>query len=70
CPSKKCRMCAVLLRSKVSCPGVRLMAYEDIYLSVRFMGQFRQSECLPAVFPLDPGDIAVMLECEPLRIDM
>uniref|UniRef100_A0A3B3ZX27 Spermatogenesis-associated protein 6 N-terminal domain-containing protein n=1 Tax=Periophthalmus magnuspinnatus TaxID=409849 RepID=A0A3B3ZX27_9GOBI len=66
-------MCAL-----VSCPGVRLMACEDIYLSVCFMGQFRQTQCLPAVFPLlfhekmtfekifryaiDPGDIAVMLE--------
>ncbi|XP_072314576.1 spermatogenesis associated 6-like protein [Eucyclogobius newberryi] len=70
----------------VSCPGVRLMAYEDMYLSVRFMGQFRQSECLPAVFPLmfhekmtfekifryavDPGDIAVMLEYETVRIEL
>ncbi|KAK7910245.1 hypothetical protein WMY93_014929 [Mugilogobius chulae] len=70
----------------VSCPGVRLMPCEDIYLSVRFMGQFRQSQCLPAVFPLlflekmtfekifryavDPGDIAVMLEYETVRIEL
>lgn len=37
---------------QVSCPGVRLPDKHDIYLSVCFLGQYRQSECLPAVFPL------------------
>uniref|UniRef100_A0A3Q1FJQ3 Spermatogenesis associated 6-like n=1 Tax=Acanthochromis polyacanthus TaxID=80966 RepID=A0A3Q1FJQ3_9TELE len=62
----------------VSCPGVHLAAKHDVCLSMCFMGQYRQSESLPAVFPLlfhekmtfekifrhavDPGDIAVMLE--------
>uniref|UniRef100_A0A3Q3A859 Spermatogenesis-associated protein 6 N-terminal domain-containing protein n=1 Tax=Kryptolebias marmoratus TaxID=37003 RepID=A0A3Q3A859_KRYMA len=66
--------------SQVSCPGVRLPTKDDVYLSMCFMGQYSQSECLPAVFPLlvhekmtfekifryavDPGDIAVMLECK------
>ncbi|XP_040887362.1 spermatogenesis associated 6-like protein [Toxotes jaculatrix] len=70
----------------VSCPGVHLPYKDDIYLSMCFMGQYRQSECLPAVFPLlfhekmtfekifrhavDPGDIAVMLEYETVRIDL
>ncbi|KAI3375856.1 hypothetical protein L3Q82_004133 [Scortum barcoo] len=36
----------------VSCPGVHLSAKDDVYLSMCFMGQYRQSECLPAVFPL------------------
>ncbi|XP_013876550.1 spermatogenesis associated 6-like protein isoform X2 [Austrofundulus limnaeus] len=70
----------------VSCPGVRLPAKHDVYLSVCFMGQHRQSECLPAVFPLlvyekmtfekifryavDPGDISVMLEYETLRTEL
>lgn len=38
--------------SQVSCPGVHLSAKDDIYLSMCFMGQCRQSERLPAVFPL------------------
>ncbi|XP_039997434.1 spermatogenesis associated 6-like protein isoform X2 [Xiphias gladius] len=70
----------------VSCPGVHLPAKDDIYLSMCLMGQYRQSECLPAVFPLlfhekmtfekifrhavDPGDIAVMLEYETVRIEL
>ncbi|GAA6214797.1 spermatogenesis-associated protein 6-like isoform X2 [Lates japonicus] len=70
----------------VSCPGVHLPAKDDIYLSMCFMGQYRQSECLPAVFPLlfhekmtfekifrhavDPGDIAVMLEYETVRVEL
>ncbi|XP_042257388.1 spermatogenesis associated 6-like protein isoform X2 [Thunnus maccoyii] len=70
----------------VSCPGVHLPAKDDIYLSMCFMGQYRQSECVPAVFPLlfhekmtfekifrhavDPGDIAVMLEYETIRIEL
>ncbi|XP_017282501.1 spermatogenesis associated 6-like protein [Kryptolebias marmoratus] len=70
----------------VSCPGVRLPTKDDVYLSMCFMGQYSQSECLPAVFPLlvhekmtfekifryavDPGDIAVMLEYETVRIEL
>ncbi|XP_042368313.1 LOW QUALITY PROTEIN: spermatogenesis associated 6-like protein [Plectropomus leopardus] len=70
----------------VSCPGVHLPAKDDIYLSMCFMGQYRQSECLPAVFPLlfhekmtfekifryavDPGDIAVMLEYETVTVEL
>uniref|UniRef100_A0A3Q2FCM0 Spermatogenesis associated 6-like protein n=1 Tax=Cyprinodon variegatus TaxID=28743 RepID=A0A3Q2FCM0_CYPVA len=36
----------------VSCPGVRLSAKDDIFLSLFFMDQLHQSESLPAVFPL------------------
>ncbi|XP_053272724.1 spermatogenesis associated 6-like protein [Pleuronectes platessa] len=70
----------------VSCPGVHPPAKDDIYLRMCFMGQYRQSECLPAVFPLlfhekmtfekvfrhavDPGDIAVMLEYETVRVEL
>ncbi|XP_028254130.1 spermatogenesis associated 6-like protein, partial [Parambassis ranga] len=70
----------------VSCPGVHLPAKYGIYLSMCFMGQYRMSDCLPAVFPLlfhekmtfekifrhavDPGDIAVMLEYETVRTEL
>ncbi|XP_020499280.1 spermatogenesis associated 6-like protein [Labrus bergylta] len=70
----------------VSCPGVHLSDKDDIYISMCIMGQYCQSECLPAIFPLlfhekmtfekifrhavDPGDIAVMLEYETVRIDL
>ncbi|CAL8241717.1 unnamed protein product [Merluccius merluccius] len=70
----------------VSCPGVHLWAKDDVYLSVCVMGQYRSSQCVPAVFPLllqqkmtfekvfryavDPGDIAVMLEYETVRIEL
>ncbi|XP_070786387.1 spermatogenesis associated 6-like protein [Enoplosus armatus] len=85
--SRKAQRVAVEVKFRaVSCPGVHLPAKDDIYLSVCFMGQCRQSECLPAVFPLllhekmtfekifrhavDPGDIAVMLEYETVRIEL
>ncbi|KAF7660979.1 hypothetical protein LDENG_00271640 [Lucifuga dentata] len=70
----------------VSCPGVHLPLREDVYLSTSFMGQHRQTACLPAVFPLlfhekltfekifrhavDPADVAVMLEYETVRIEL
>ncbi|KAM3857591.1 spermatogenesis associated 6-like protein [Diretmus argenteus] len=72
--------------SAVSCPGVHLAAKDDIYLSMCFMGQYRKSDCLPAIFPLlvyekmtfekifrhavDPGDIAIMLEYETVRVEV
>ncbi|XP_041738434.1 spermatogenesis associated 6-like protein [Coregonus clupeaformis] len=70
----------------VSCPGVHLPAKDDIYLSVCFMSQYCKSECLPPVFPLlfrekmrfekvfhyavDPGDVAEMLECETVKVEL
>ncbi|XP_028985343.1 spermatogenesis associated 6-like protein isoform X2 [Betta splendens] len=70
----------------VSCPGVRMPARHDVYLSMCFMGQYRHSEDLPAVFPLlfnekmtfekifrhalDPGEITVMLAYETVRIEL
>ncbi|KAI4808746.1 hypothetical protein KUCAC02_000792 [Chaenocephalus aceratus] len=70
----------------VSCPGVHLPDTDDLCLSMSFMGQARQSEGRPAVFPLllhqrmtfekifrhavDPGDIAVMLEYETVTIEL
>ncbi|KAM6909390.1 spermatogenesis associated 6-like protein [Xenentodon cancila] len=70
----------------VSCPGVHLPAKDDIHLNICFMDHFHQSESLAAVFPLlfhekmtfekifshavDPGEIAVMLEYETIRIEL
>ncbi|KAL2078929.1 hypothetical protein ACEWY4_024673 [Coilia grayii] len=70
----------------VTCPGVHLQAKDDVYLSVCLMNQYRQSECLPAVFPLlfrekmrfekvywhvtDPGALAQILECEIAKVEL
>ncbi|XP_010888579.2 spermatogenesis associated 6-like protein [Esox lucius] len=70
----------------VSCPGVHLTAKDDVYVSVCFLSQYYKSLCLPPVFPLlfreqmifekvfryavDPGDVAEMLECETVRVEL
>ncbi|XP_076145675.1 spermatogenesis associated 6-like protein [Alosa pseudoharengus] len=70
----------------VTCPGVHLQAKDDVYLSVCLMNQYRQSECLPAVFPLllrekmrfekvfwhasDPGALAEVLENEIAKVEL
>ncbi|XP_022603508.1 spermatogenesis-associated protein 6-like [Seriola dumerili] len=85
-PRKALKVLVELKFRAVSCPGVYLQAKDDIYLSMCFMSQYRQSKCLPAVFPLlfhekmmfekifrhavDPGDIAVMLEYEMIRVEL
>ncbi|XP_036435088.1 spermatogenesis-associated protein 6 isoform X2 [Colossoma macropomum] len=76
---RKALKCTVELKvHAITCPGVFLPSREDIYLSVRMMGQYRKTKCLPFDFPLlmhekmvftktftgavDPGDIADHLE--------
>uniref|UniRef100_A0A8C4ZW77 Spermatogenesis-associated protein 6 N-terminal domain-containing protein n=1 Tax=Gadus morhua TaxID=8049 RepID=A0A8C4ZW77_GADMO len=78
-PRKALKVVTELHIRTVSCPGVHLWAKDYVYLSVCVMGQYQESPCVPAFFPLllqqkmtfekifrfavDPGDIAVMMEC-------
>ncbi|XP_078533523.1 spermatogenesis associated 6-like protein isoform X2 [Lissotriton helveticus] len=70
----------------VTCPGVFLPEKDDIYLSVSMLDQWKETECLPPVFPLlfhekmkfekvfedvtDPAAVAELLECEIVKFEL
>ncbi|XP_059359954.1 spermatogenesis-associated protein 6 isoform X5 [Carassius carassius] len=70
----------------ITCPGVVLPSQEDIYVSVRIMGQYQKSKCVPPVFPLllhekmvfvktfveavDPGAVAEHLENDTTSLEL
>ncbi|XP_053360087.1 spermatogenesis-associated protein 6 isoform X2 [Clarias gariepinus] len=76
---RKALKCTVELKVHgITCPSVLLPSHEDIYLSVRMMGQYLKTKCVPYAFPLllhenmvftktfsrvfDPGDVADHLQ--------
>ncbi|XP_069084445.1 spermatogenesis associated 6-like protein isoform X3 [Pleurodeles waltl] len=70
----------------ITCPGVFLPEKDDIYLSVSMLDQWKDTECLPPVFPLlfhekmkfekvyqdvtDPAAVAELLECETVKFEL
>ncbi|XP_056211743.1 spermatogenesis-associated protein 6 isoform X1 [Falco biarmicus] len=70
----------------ITCPGVLLKDKEELYLSVSVFGQYKKTQCVPAVFPLlfqeklvfekafadivDPGDLVELLEYDTAVLEL
>ncbi|XP_027749712.1 spermatogenesis-associated protein 6 isoform X2 [Empidonax traillii] len=85
-PRKALRCVLQLELRSITCPGVLLKDKEELYLSVFVLGQFKKTQCVPAVFPLffqeklvfekefantvDPGDLVKLLEFDTAVLEL
>ncbi|KAJ7400417.1 Spermatogenesis-associated protein 6 [Pitangus sulphuratus] len=85
-PRKALRCVLQLELRSITCPGVLLKDKEELYLSVFVLGQYKKTQCVPAVFPLffqeklvfekefantvDPGDLVKLLEFDTAVLEL
>ncbi|KAM4774305.1 spermatogenesis-associated protein 6 isoform 2-T3 [Cyanocitta cristata] len=85
-PRKALRCVLQLELRSITCPGVLLKDKQELYLSVFVLGQYKKTQCVPAVFPLffqeklvfekafanivDPGDLVKLLEFDTAILEL